>query len=712
METVNVPYATRLQVRRRRFIFFTVVFVLTSICSWYMADILWRNGRTHSGLVLWALFAVLTLIVVFGFCQAMFGFSLLTRGGDRRRITATLPADGQVPLASTAIVIPVFNEDVSRVFEGIRAIFSSVQATGQQAHFDIFICSDSNNPSNWIQEEVAWLELCKQLNAFGKIFYSKRRQALNRKSGNVSDFLRRWGKRYRYMVVLDADSIMTGDTLVKMVQIMEKNPKVGILQTSPQLVNAESLFGRIQQFGSRLYGAVFSAGLNYWQMTEGNYWGHNAIIRVQPFMEHCGLPELPGKEPFGGHILSHDYVEAALMRRAGYHVWLAYDLPGSYEEGPPTLIDAAKRDRRWCQGNMQHTWLLQAKGLHFINRLHLALGIMAYASSPLWLVFLFVSTLHVFELQSQPGPYYSTAASMWTPWGLNEAVFLFTLVMLFLFLPKIAAVAWTLGDRERTKGFGGPVLMVFSAVAETLISALLAPVQMLFHSKFVLYTLFGQGVKWITQNRSAADGTDWREAILTHWPHMLVGMVWGVLAWLLSPMFFWWITPVLIGLLFAVPLSIFLSTEQNGKTAREWGLFLVPEETRPPTEIARLRQRLETCYRHIKPHPELAQDHGLLQAVLDPYVNSAHVSFLRQRRKQGSYESREHYAHLREKLLFQGPRKLSMRDKYAVMFDAESMVWLHRNLWATPDAQLPEWWRIAMRQYNTLTREPATALYR
>ena len=137
------------------------------------------------------------------------------------------------------------------------------------------------------------------------------------------------------MVVLDADSVMTGRALVQMVALMEKNPGTGIVQTAPRIVNGETLYARLQSFGNRVYSPLFLAGLNYWQQHEGNYWGHNAIIRVQPFMEHCSLPDLPGSEPFGGRILSHDFVEAALMRRAGWAVWLAHDIEGSYEEGPP-----------------------------------------------------------------------------------------------------------------------------------------------------------------------------------------------------------------------------------------------------------------------------------------------------------------------------------------------------------------------------------------
>ena len=278
--------------------------------------------------------------------------------------------------------MPVFNEDVSRVFEGLRVVFKSVQDAGGADSFDFFVLSDSNQPNQWIREEVAWVELCKQVGGFGKIFYRKRRQAINKKAGNVADFLRRWGRNYRYMVVLDADSVMTGAALARLVSMMEASPAVGIIQTAPRVVRGETLYSRLQSFANRLYSPLYLAGLNYWQQHEGNYWGHNAIIRVQPFMEHCALPELPGNEPFGGRILSHDFVEAALMRKAGWAVWLAHDIEGSYEEGPPTLIEGAKRDRRWCQGNLQHAWLLTARGFRPANRFHLLMGIMAYVSSP------------------------------------------------------------------------------------------------------------------------------------------------------------------------------------------------------------------------------------------------------------------------------------------------------------------------------------------
>ena len=278
------------RLNRRRFGFFSAIFGLTSLATWFMADLFWRDGITALELALLVVFTILFAHIAVGFCTALAGFYVINRGGDSSRITATLALGEEVPLASTAIIMPVFNEDVSRVFEALRVVFRSVQETGKLEHFDFFILSDSNQPNQWIQEELAWLELCKQVGGFGKIFYRKRRVQINKKAGNVADFLRRWGKSYRYMIVLDADSLMTGRALVQLAALMERNPAAGIIQTAPRIVNGETAYARLQSFANRLYSPLFLAGLNYWQQHEGNYWGHNAIIRVQPFIEHCGCP--------------------------------------------------------------------------------------------------------------------------------------------------------------------------------------------------------------------------------------------------------------------------------------------------------------------------------------------------------------------------------------------------------------------------------------
>lgn len=703
------------RLNRRRFLFFSAIFGVTSLATWFMADLLWRNGLTGLELVLLILFVPLFANIAVGFCTAMVGFYVMNRGGDSSRVTATLMAGEKPLLASTAIIMPVFNEDVSRVFEGLRVVFRSVQETGRLEHFDFFVLSDSNQPNQWIEEEVAWLELCKQVGGFGRIFYRKRRISINKKAGNVADFLRRWGRRYRYMVVLDADSIMTGRALVQLVALMEKNPQVGIIQTAPRIVNGETLFARLQSFASRLYGPLFLAGLNYWAQHEGNYWGHNAVIRVQPFMEHCALPDLPGSEPFGGRILSHDFVEAALMRRAGWAVWLAGDIDGSYEEGPPTLIDSAKRDRRWCQGNLQHTWLLTARGFRPANRFHMLMGVMGYVSSPLWLLFLLVSTVHVFTrvtAAAAPGVRPEDYTSVFGyRVEVPEALTLFVFTLLLLFLPKVVSLVVTLRDARVAERFGGRRRLVASAVLETLMSGLLAPINMAFNSKFVLTTLLGQGVSWVTQRRGTeADGTDWREAILTHGGHTLFGVVWGVSSYIISPAFFWWLSPVIAGLILSIPLSIVLSKASLGRATRSLGLFVTPEESAPPYELRRLRQNLDECYRHLQPIGPLRTDYGLLQAALDPYVNALHVALLRQRRQ--TEEAREWFAQLRERLLHGGPMGLTLKEKMALLSDADSMMELHRELWRTPAESLAEWWRLAMRQYNVLTAAPTTALYR
>ncbi|HXA13734.1 MAG TPA: glucans biosynthesis glucosyltransferase MdoH, partial [Opitutaceae bacterium] len=649
-------------------------------------------------------------------CLAMVGFYVINRGGDSCRITRSVDWDVEPPLAGTAVIMPVYNEDVSRVFEGLRVIFRSVEETKKLESFDFFILSDSNEPNQWIQEEVAWAELCKQVGGFGKIFYRKRRQPINKKAGNVADFLRRWGRRYRYMVVLDADSIMTGRALVQLVAMMEKNPHVGIIQTAPRIVNGATLYARLQSFANRLYSPLFLAGLNYWQQGDGNYWGHNAIIRVQPFMAHCALPDLPGSEPFGGRILSHDFVEAALMRKAGWAVWLAQDLDGTYEEGPPTIIDNAKRDRRWCQGNLQHLWLLTARGFHPVNRLHLLFGVLSYIASPLWLLFLILSTVHVFSQLRVPVLDVLRPEDVTSLFGyvieVPEALTLFALTMLLLFLPKLISVIITAQNETEAAKFGGPVRLAGSALLEIFVSALLAPVNMMFNAKFVVFTLLGQGVSWVTQRRSTSidDDGDWREAILTHGGHTLFGLVWGVSALVLLPTFFWWLSPVLAGLAVSIPLEIFLGKAGVGRRARQLGLFLTPEETQPPYELRRLEQNLAACYRHLPPIEPLRDDYGLMQAVLDPYINAMHVALLRQRR--AGEEAREYFDQLRQRLLRDGPEEFSTREKMALLLDAESMIWLHRELWSLPSGALAEWWRLAMRQYNVLTASPVTALYR
>ncbi len=309
------------------------------------------------------------------------------RGASKRRDPdpSAFAGDGR-----TALVMPIYNEDPVRTASALQAMAEALQSIDANRFFEIAVISDSTNADAWIRETAAIARLRKALTGIMPVWYRRRWQNIARKSGNVEDFVSRWGGRYDHMIVLDADSLIDAPTLFSLVKFMQADPALGILQTAPQLIGAKTFFGRLQQFAACVYGPVITRGLAAWSGDTGNYWGHNAIIRMTAFAENCGLPTLPGRKPFGGHILSHDFVEAALMRRGGWKVRMATDCGGSWEESPPSLIDVAVRDRRWAQGNLQHMKIVGTAGLSFTSRMHLCIGIMSYLSSPLWLFMLIV----------------------------------------------------------------------------------------------------------------------------------------------------------------------------------------------------------------------------------------------------------------------------------------------------------------------------------
>ncbi len=700
-------------VTRRRTLVATLMLVMIGPATMLLADLHWRTGFDAWKLAHLTLFVILFTLLALGAAQAIVGFVVRRRGGDRCNILQSV--DPAVPAdtldAPTAIVMPICNEEVSRVMEGLRVIYESVAATGQLAKFNFFLLSDSNDPNHWIEEEAAWLALTRQLGAHGRIFYRKRRLGTNKKAGNLADFCRRWGGSYRYMVVLDADSIMTGAAIVHLVRMMEGNPGVGIIQAVPRLANGETIFARVQQFASRLYGPIFSDGLNYWQLSEANYWGHNAIIRLAPFIEHCSLPALPGDGPFGGRIMSHDFVEAALIRRAGWHVWLATDLEGSYEESPANLIDFAKRDRRWLQGNLQHGGLLTARGLHTVSRLHFTLGIMSYVASPLWLAFLLISTVLAARaastgLQLRAGRSFAS----YLPWSFQtQAVVLFFVTLGLIFLPKILALLDLRSRPREVAAFGGWDNLIAGVAGETLIFTLFAPVLMLFHTKFLVLTLCGRNVSWGKQRRGRAGESVLLETIATHASHTLIGLVWAVVAWRTDHALALWLSPVLAGLIFSIPVSFLTGSLPVGLAAQRRGFFLIPEETQPAPELQRLGERLAARPGRRAVLPELATDYGLLQATLDPYVNAVHVALLRAK-DDPPPASEERFAGLRKKLLREGPAALTLREKISLLMDVDSMTVLHRDLWASPATRLADWWQLALDHYNVIAPAPRTPL--
>jgi membrane glycosyltransferase len=692
----------------RLFVFFSSSMLLTGLVSMLFADLLWRSGWTPSSTVLMVLFVILFFLITIGCMHGICGF-LLRVLGDPNRITRLGDYQSRsIAGVSTAIVFPTYNEEVARVFEGLRATYLSLERTGEIERFDFFILSDSTDPDKWVEEEQRWCELIRDLDALGRIYYRRRVTNEGRKSGNIRDFLSTWGRRYRYFIVFDADSTMRGETIVDLVKLMETHPQVGLIQTVPSLVNAESLFGRIQQFANRLYAPIFIAGLNFWTQGFGNYWGHNAIIRTEPFMQYCDLPSLPGRKPFGGHILSHDFVEAALFLKANWQVWFAYDLEGSYEETPQDMIENARRDRRWCQGNLQHGLLVLARGLRGVSRIHLLMGIFGYLASPLWLAFLLVFNWALWA-KSHTG-LSDIVVRGFTPYikldGNEHAFLIFMICMIVLFLPKILALIDLSFDRQRQRAFGGLRRATLSAVAETIFSALHAPLQMLWHSKFVATILLGMGVHWGPQKRTAG-GIDWLQAIRRHWGHTLIGIAWGVMVWRIDHRTFWWFMPVIIGMACSIPLSVLTSRGSLGARARSLGWFLTPEETSPPSELDTLRVRMALLEKTGAAAPRPA-DASIAEAVLDPYVNAIHVSL--QREKSLNPEYREALARLGvgkpevmdlgERLLAKGPELLNAQEKLLVLSDADVMSRLHRQAWIRPGDALAVWWQSAIRQFS------------
>jgi membrane glycosyltransferase len=694
----------------RVFIFYSCALLPTGVVSLIFADLLWRTGWSAACTVLLILFVILFLFAAIGCVHGVFGF-FLRMFGDRRRITDLKPYH-DLPLEgiSTAIIFPVYNENVVRVYEGLRATYESLQKTGQLERFDFFILSDSTSPDNWVEEERRWYDLIHELDALGRIYYRRRLVNEARKSGNVRDFLNTWGRRYRYFICADADSVLRGETLVDLVKLMEAHPTAGLIQTVPALVNAESLFGRVQQFANRLYAPVFIAGLNYWALDFGNYWGHNAIIRTEPFMQFCDLPQLPGRKPFGGQILSHDFVEAALLLRENWEVWFAYDLEGSYEEAPQALIDNAQRERRWCQGNLQHTLVLFTRGLRGVSRLHLILGICGYLAGPLWLAFLlafnWIRWAHNYSGLSE------ITVPAFTPYlygisGTTHAFLVFIICMVVIMLPKVLALIDLAYDTKRRRAFGGLARTTTSVLWETIFSTLHAPMLMLWHTRFVITNLLGIAVGWSTQKR-AADGTTWLYAIQRQWGHVLIGVVWGWFMWQLDPTLFWWFTPVLAGMVLSVPLSVLTSRRSLGLHARSLGLFRTPEEIAPPPEIVSLRARMKIHELTSEDADRLRTHAGVADAVLDPYVNAIHVSLLREKLLNPVYAEEgqrlgvgsDRPRLLGEKLLAEGPDKLTAGERLLVLADQAVMVYLHQQAWQRSGESLAPWWRAAISAYR------------
>lgn len=555
----------------------------------------------------------MALLVLFSITFAWIAFSffgMVSAVFGRRNIPARHDPDTRL-----VIVMPVYHEDAAESLGALSAIASEIAATPLAGRTEIFVLSDSRKPEAFLAESLA-VAAARETSPI-PIWYRRREDNSAHKSGNLAEFIRRWGGRYDQMVVLDADSVMSGETIAALSARLTADPQLALIQTIPMLSGGETILARVQQFGSRLYGPVIAAGVAAWSGDNGNYWGHNAIIRVQAFASCCGLPVLPGKPPFGGTIMSHDFVEAALLSRAGWKVRLDADLRGSYEGGPPTLMDIAKRERRWAQGNLQHMRIIGTRGLTFISRCHFLIGVLAFLMSPLWLLMILVGLVLSAQVLLSTPEYFPTTYQLFPNWPVFDSrrlLWLFITSMSLLFAPKLVAVlrSWY---RPLARNAGGKRRILASALFETLLSALIAPVQMLIQTRQIGEILSGRDAGWEAQHRSGhmpGWGTVWRR----HFWHVVLGVATLIVLADFSPAQLIWLSPILAGLILSPLVSRYSASRALGRLARRRHLLTTPEEHNPTPVLNEATTRARNIRQKIGPVQDIATSIGSDRARL------------------------------------------------------------------------------------------------
>jgi membrane glycosyltransferase len=589
------PSRAKLKTRLARLLTFGGALALTGYAAREMIAVVSVSNVTVLQGVMVVLFTITFGWIALAAAAAVAGALL---GGVRRSASRDAPAEQR-----TALVMPVYNEDPARTFASLRAMAEALIEAGQAGGFEIFVLSDTQNPDLYVQETAAVHALREALGEF-RVWYRHRPDNVAKKAGNLRDFVTRWGGRYDYMIVLDADSILSADTLVTLVREMAADPKLGLLQTVPRLCGGHTLLARLQQFAGAVYGPIVARGIAAWAGDDGNYWGHNAIVRVRAFAAAAGLPLLPGRKPFGGMVMSHDFVEAALLRRAGWSVRMLPTIGGSWEEGPPSLLDVAARDRRWAQGNIQHLAVVGSAGFTWPSRAHMWIGVMSYLASPLWLALIGVGlaiTAHIATVQYE---YFTDELTLFPRWPLFDTermISLFIVAMATLLTPKILGLLRAFVTRELV-GKVGVIRLVLGVLAETVLSALYAPIMMLLQTRQIVEILRGQDSGWNTQSRQRAAVVRWHVLLRRHWLHMVAGLAAGAALTFVSLPLLAWMAPALAGLVLALPLSAASGSELLAKVARVLGFFTIPEEVAAPPVLRRrdeIERELEVALREV-----------------------------------------------------------------------------------------------------------------
>lgn len=587
------------QVALWRLLAFSPAMAATGVLTWVMGRWFADAGFALLEMVLLALIAFNFFWIAFTVSTVLLGlYGLSQRNRTQTRGTAR-------PM-KVALLIPIYNEVPWYVLGNAQTMLQELHGRGGQHTYEMFILSDTRDNAIAEQERASVEALRSMLPPSSRLYYRRREDNAGRKVGNISDWVRRWGAGYEAMLVLDADSLMTGRAIARLADALSRDPGAGLIQSYPQLIGAQSVFGRMQQFANGVYGLALAEGLARWAGHEGNYWGHNAIIRTRAFAACAGLPLL--RSPFGGGdklIMSHDFVEAGLLRRAGWSVQFLPRIRGSYEETPATLVDHILRDRRWCQGNLQHLNLLHAKGFRAISRFHLFAGAIGYLMAPVWFALLVLWAIIGRSEDASVISYFSEANPFRPSWpDMSEPNHVLVIVLIYAMLlaPKMLAAAALPLTGSRFSEYGGPLHFALSFLSEVVLAILYAPILMVQQMIAVFRTALGLQRGWDPQAREGGS-----YALRTLAACHALETVCGVALWagILSGTVSWWLAPIALSLLLAVPLSA-LSGVRTANSIRHW--MATREDFREPqiTRAARaaradLKAMLDGGPRHQTP---------------------------------------------------------------------------------------------------------------
>ncbi|KAA2242377.1 glucans biosynthesis glucosyltransferase MdoH [Salinarimonas soli] len=577
--TTPAGLQTMAELRRRRLVVIALNLSTYAALMAGLAVVLGAGGWSIVDLLILACVAVAAPWTVLGFWNAAFGLWLLHGAADGLQRVAPFAraGDADEPLRlSTAVLMTLRNEDPARAMARLRVVKESLDAAGHGHAFAYFILSDTSRPEVAAAEETAVETWRRSTSDPERIVYRRRATNEGFKAGNVRDFLERWGDGHDLMLPLDADSLMTRDAIVRLVRMMQAHPRLGILQSLVVGAPSRSAFARIFQFGMRAGMRAYTFGSAWWIGECGPFWGHNALVRIAPFKEHCHLPVLPGGPPLGGAVLSHDQVEATLMRKAGYEVRVLPLENGSYEENPPTLFDFSVRDLRWCQGNLQYLRLLDLPGLLPMSRFQLVWAILMFLGVPAMTLLVALAPLKLLDGED-PAAF---------PGALAAALYVAYLLMYLS--PKLAGLADVLLTPGGVRRYGGAGRFLAGAAVEIAFSFLVGAVTTFRLTLFMGGLLVGRSIAWDGQTRDAY-GIAWGDAARGLWGPTLFGLAVGLGLAVLSPAALLWSLPLTLGYLVAIPFTVLTASPAMGERLTRWGLCAVPEEIDMPPELAAVR---------------------------------------------------------------------------------------------------------------------------